>query len=243
MGLFTFMPIIIMFVLSGLVFVLVSRGFRQRKRISSTKKRPLFFLFYISILVVGFLVYIVMPNNNLEVLKEYEGEYDGDIYFYDVMDQTRSIEEIIEFKQTEKSYPLTGDELHFTETSSDYYNQNIQMLLVKDPSLTGEFTVVTYKTPFIYEGKDISEFVESTEIGGNDGVVHMNLPTHDTILKMYDYSFPFKQFLDHRNVAFGSSYQISSEQLIVIYIPEDVTPNVAHITGDSIYHIEMITKE
>lgn len=237
-------PIIIMLVLAVLVFLIVTRGLQAKKRTSSSKKRPLFFLFYVSVLIVSVGVYLVIPNKNMETLEEYDGDFDGWIPFYDVLNEEKPVDSIEEFKQTEETYPMTGDTLDFTETNVNDYSRSINILIIQDSLMTDAFKVESYETPFIYEGKDFSPFIEPIEVGGNDGVVHMDFPTKDTVLNTYDYSFPFTQFLEQRR-ALGNSHSdyTPSEQLIVIYIPEDVTPDVAHITGSDLYHIEMITKE
>lgn len=243
MELFNVGPIISMLALAVLVFLLVTRGLQAKKRTSSSKKRPLFFSFYISILIVSLVVYLVIPNKHMETLDEYEGDFDGWIPFYDVLNEEKPVDTIEEFKQTEETYPMTGDTLDFTETNANHYYRSIDILIIQDPSFTDAFKVESYETPFIYEEKDFSRFIEPIKVGGNDGVVHMHFPTKDTVLNTYDYSFPFTQFLEQPRVLGSHSDYIPSEQLIVIYIPEDVTPNVAHITSSDLYHIEMITAD
>ncbi len=62
---------------------------------------------------------------------------------------------------------------------------------------------------------------------------------------MYDYSFPFKQFNREArtgNMRFAST-GYERQNLIIIYIPTDVEPDVSRLLDSGMYHIEMQTAE
>lgn len=244
MGVFLLAPFIISLFLLLIVFYFLKRVFKVRNRSTTSKKKPIFFLVYASLLVVALIISVVFPNHKLVPLKDYLGDYDGEAYFYEIMNNERSIDSIASFKQSEETHSMSGDVLEFNDTNVDEYFQTFNMLIVQDSSLTDTFTIETYETPYIYDGKDISTYVPSVELNGSDGNVELHFPKKNAILNMYDFSFPFKQFAKDEEAFSGwGSFQLPSDFLTIIYIPEGVTPNVAHLVGIGDAHVKMIKKE
>lgn len=243
MGLFIGPMIIVLLVVTGMTLI-VMKPSALKKRSNTSKRRPVFFLMYASLLVAAFIISIVFPNPKLVSLKDYQGDYDGEVHFYAIMNNEQSIDSIASYKQSEENHPISGDTLEFNDSNLYEYYQTFNMLIVKDPSLTDTFTIETYETPYIYNRKDISAFVPSVEVNGGDGVVHLLFPEKSAVLNMYDLSFPFKQFAQDKEETGGwGSFQIKSDFLTIVYIPEDVTPDVIHLIENGDIHVEMIEKE
>lgn len=245
MGAFNIAPIITMILLgAGVVFILSSAK-RNKRRRSTSKKRPIFLWIYGSVLVLGGIVYVLFPSPTIDRLEAYEGDDPtyGHASFYGVMDGDVAIDEIAAYKETDETYPLTSDTLAFTGVGAENYYETLKMLIVKDPSLEKEMNIETYQIPYIYEEKDLTKYVQWVNVGGNDETVTLDFPTEDAVLSMYDYSFPFKQFVDQDRRGFlgNGDIQSSSDQLVIVYIPMDVEPDVAHILNEGSYHIEMIS--
>lgn len=236
-------PIIILLGMIVAVIYFSTKIFKFKKQPTTSKRRPIFFLFYTSLLVVALVISVIFPNQQV-ILKDYSGDYEGGVYFNEIMNEERSIDSIAPFKQSEETYPITGDTLKFNETNLYAYNQPFNMLIVQDPSLTDTYTVETYETPYIYNGRDISAYVPHAEVNGIDGVVYLRFPEGNAVLKMYDLSFPFKQFAkDKEDFTGWESYQLPSDHMTVLYIPEDITLNVDSIVNNNDVHVEMIEKK
>lgn len=225
------MSIIIPFFIMAILLIGLILASNLLSRLVVSKKSYWLLGAYATILIIGFIAYLFIPQDEQYHNKETKmGGENLDSVLYEHED----IEKVSEYLQKEWEFELEGKMLQLR--SEDYEGFGINVLLDRKEENDQVIKAAYYKTPINYMGKDLGELVEPIALS-QDGI-YLTIITPEEIRLEYSsfqYEFPMKLFKEDRDeMDYLMDYHFDLEygqQFLYLQVPSDVEV----LYDDSIY--------
>ncbi|WP_164670786.1 hypothetical protein [Virgibacillus doumboii] len=214
-----FMPIIMLLLVLGLVFLVIKRTHKKTNRHGYVKKVQLMVASYIVILLISIGVFYLLPKD--EYLRA-EKDVSTEPFELRQAANVGEIGKLDKYMEETWTFEINRQELNVDVASNGHSPTDFPIFVETVETQQDSIKASFYRTPMIIDGYDFSDRLKPLTISHASGTLTFSLPDPIMVeLSLFKQEFPIMQFSGKSIMDSGHH----SEQVLYITIPENIELN------------------